>query len=146
MQWLIGELEEISQPIDLVGHDWGGAFVARVACLRPDLLRSWVCDVTGLLHPNYVWHDFAQIWQTPGAGEQYFADTLAMPAEARVELHASIGITPDVAAELVAAGDEEMRRCVLALYSFSHTAGDGRVGCARARWRSPTRDGHDQHR
>ena len=146
MQWLIGELEEISQPIDLVGHDWGRAFVARVACLRPDLLRSWVCDVTGLLHPNYVWHDFAQIWQTPGAGEQYFADTLAMPAEARVELHASIGITPDVAAELVAAGDEEMRRCVLALYSFSHTAGDGRVGCARARWRSPTRDGHDQHR
>lgn len=116
MQWLIGELEENSQPIDLVGHDWGGAFVARVACLLPDLLRSWVCDVTGLLHPNYVWHDFAQIWQTPGAGEQYFADTLAMPAEARVEPYASIGITPDVAAELVAAGDEEMRRCGLALY------------------------------
>ena len=40
--WLIGELELLKAdgPIDLVGHDWGGLFVLRVACTRPDLLRS----------------------------------------------------------------------------------------------------------
>jgi pimeloyl-ACP methyl ester carboxylesterase len=116
VSWLISELEGIGEPVDLVGHDWGGALAARVACLRPDLLRSWVCDVTGLIHPKYVWHDFAQIWQTAGAGEQFFADTLATPAQTRVELYVSLGMTPDIAAELVAAGDAEMGRCVLALY------------------------------
>ena len=29
--WLIGELEGIGGPIDLVGHDWGGGHVQRVA-------------------------------------------------------------------------------------------------------------------
>ena len=68
--WLVAELEAIGEPVDLVGHDWGGGFVLRVASTRPDLISSWVSDVLGLLDPDYVWHDFAQIWQTPGAGEQ----------------------------------------------------------------------------
>jgi len=114
--WLVDELEAIGEPVDLVGHDWGGGFAARVAMTRPDLLHSWVCDVTGLLHPDYTWHDFAQIWQTPGAGEQFFIDSAAAPVEARAELFVSIGITADVATELVEASDEEMARCVLALY------------------------------
>ena len=114
--WLIGELEAIGEPVDLVGHDWGGGFTARLACLRPDLLRSWVCDVTGLIHPDYVWHDFAQIWQTPGAGEQFFADTSAIAIPDRVNMYVSMGMTPDVAADIVAAGNDEMNRCVLALY------------------------------
>ena len=28
--WLIGELEAIGGPVDLVGHDWGGGFTVRV--------------------------------------------------------------------------------------------------------------------
>lgn len=114
--WLIGELEAIGEPVDLVGHDWGGGFVARVACTRPDLLRSWVCDVTGLFHPEYTWHDFAQIWQTPEAGEQFFVDTMAAPVEARVELYAGLGIPPEIGTQLVAASNDEMSRCILALY------------------------------
>jgi pimeloyl-ACP methyl ester carboxylesterase len=116
VEWLIGVLEAIGEPVDLVGHDWGGGFVARVACLRPDLIRSWVCDVTGILHPDYVWHTFAQIWQTAGAGEQYFVDSLATPLQDRVNLYVAVGMPPDVAADVAAAGDEEMGRCVLALY------------------------------
>ncbi len=116
VRWLIGELEEIGEPVDLVGHDWGGAFVARVACLRPDLLHSWVSDFTASFHPNYVWHDFAKIWQTPGAGEQYFLDVVATPIETRTAMFVSLGIAPDAAAEIAAASDEEMGRCVLALY------------------------------
>jgi len=114
--WLIGELEAIGEPVDLVGHDWGGGFAARVAMTRPDLLRSWVIDVAGLFHPEYTWHDFAVIWQTPDAGEQFFRDSMAAPREARIELFISLGITPDVAPALVDAGDDEMGRCVLALY------------------------------
>ncbi len=116
VDWLIGLLEEIGEPVDLVGHDWGGGFVARVACLRPDLVRSWVCDVTGVIHADYVWHDLGQIWQTPGVGEQFFAESLAAPVQDRVNQYVAIGMTRDVAEAVVAAGDAEMGRCVLALY------------------------------
>ena len=56
-------------PIDLVGHDWGGGHVQRVAATRPDLIRSWATDIAGAADPEYVWHDMAQVWQTPGDGE-----------------------------------------------------------------------------
>src|ERR687888_1143769 len=46
--WLVGELERIGEPVDLVGHDWGGGHVVNVAMTRPDLLRSWVTDVIGI--------------------------------------------------------------------------------------------------
>ncbi len=39
--WLAAELERLGDPVDLVGHDWGGGFVARVASTRPELVRSW---------------------------------------------------------------------------------------------------------
>jgi pimeloyl-ACP methyl ester carboxylesterase len=75
--WLIGELERISGPVDLVGHDWGGGHVLGVAMTRPDLLRSWCSDAIGIFDPDYVWHPLAQIWQTPQAGEEWVAGQLA---------------------------------------------------------------------
>jgi pimeloyl-ACP methyl ester carboxylesterase len=44
-RWLVAELERFGQPVHLVGHDWGGAHVVNVAMTRPELVRSWVCDV-----------------------------------------------------------------------------------------------------
>lgn len=117
--WFIGVLEDIvaaDGPVDLVGHDWGGGIGTLAAAQRPDLIRSWACDVLGLFHPDYVWHDFAQIWQTPGAGEEYFVQTMATPEADRVALYESIGIPADTGARLVAAADDEMSRCILALY------------------------------
>lgn len=116
VDWLVAELEAIDGPIDLVGHDWGGGFVLRVATTRPELVRTWVSDVAGLLHRDYVWHDFAQIWQAEGAGEEWVAQTLSQPREDRVALLVSVGITPDEAATFTDAFDEEMGRCILALY------------------------------
>jgi pimeloyl-ACP methyl ester carboxylesterase len=83
--WLVGELEKIAPqgPIDLVGHDWGGGFVVRLVSTRADLVRSWVCDAAGLGDVNFEWHDFAKIWQTPGEGEKFYADNLAIPADER---------------------------------------------------------------
>ncbi len=75
----------------MAGHDWGGCHVQRVAATRPDLIRSWCNDVAGCTDPDYVWHDLAQTWQTPGAGEAAIGQMFGGPAE-------------DLAAELVAAG------------------------------------------
>jgi pimeloyl-ACP methyl ester carboxylesterase len=113
--WLVGELEAIGEPVDLVGHDWGGAFVLRVACTRPDLIRSWASDVAGLLHPDYVWHDFARIWQSD-AGEQWVTDTAAQPVAERAALLEAVGVVSGVATDVASAMDAEMGRCILALY------------------------------
>jgi pimeloyl-ACP methyl ester carboxylesterase len=117
--WFIGVLEPLVAehgPVDLVGHDWGGGIGMRAVALRPELFRTWACDVLGLFHPDYVWHDFAQIWQTPGAGEDYFTQSLAASVADRVALFEAIGIPPATGERLAEAGDELMGRCVLALY------------------------------
>jgi pimeloyl-ACP methyl ester carboxylesterase len=114
--WLIGELERIGEPVDLVGHDWGAGHAYGVLAERPDLLRSWAADCAGLVHPDYVWHDLAQVWQTPGAGEEAVAAMFGMPEEQRRATWTSLGVREDVAAEIAAEQDEAMGACVLTLY------------------------------
>ena len=117
--WLVAELEPIVYehgPVDFVGHDWGGGIGMRAVSLRPHLFRTWACDVLGLFHPDYVWHDFAQIWQTPGAGEAYFEQNAATPEEDRIALYEAIGIPRATGERLVAAADATMGDCILALY------------------------------
>ncbi len=118
VDWLLGEIEPLAAqhgPVDFVGHDWGGGIGMRAVSQRPDLFRTWACDVLGLFHPDYVWHDFAQIWQSP-AGEEYFQTQMATPAEDRVALYEMIGIPRSTGERLVAVADDEMSRCILALY------------------------------
>jgi pimeloyl-ACP methyl ester carboxylesterase len=103
--------------VDLVGHDWGGGHVLNAVMHRPELVRSWVSDVVGLFDPDYVWHDLAQVWQTPGDGEALvdamMGGTLQERAEPMVE-HG--GLTPEVAAKMAAAQGPEMGRAILLLY------------------------------
>ncbi|MGE2732486.1 alpha/beta fold hydrolase [Mycolicibacterium vaccae] len=114
--WLERELSAIDGPIDLVGHDWGGGHVVNVVMHRPELVRSWASDVLGLFDPDYVWHDMAQAWQTPGAGEELIASMIGGGLEARTELMQSLGIPHDVAATVAAEQDDAMGRAILALY------------------------------
>lgn len=114
--WLEGELEQISGPIDLVGHDWGGGHVVNAVMHRPELVRSWVSDVVGLFDPEYVWHDMAQIWQTPDAGEELIETMMAGTVEDRAEQLTGLGITPDIATSLAQAQGPEMGRAILSLY------------------------------
>jgi pimeloyl-ACP methyl ester carboxylesterase len=116
VDWLAGELEKIDGPIDLVGHDWGGGHVMRLAASRPDLIRSWTIDIAGCFDPEYVWHDFAQIWQTPQAGEEAIRGMVDTPLEARTAQYESLGMTPQVAREVAAAMNEDMGRAILTLY------------------------------
>lgn len=116
VDWLRGELASIDGPIDLVGHDWGGGHVMRVACQSPEMIRSWTMDIAGCMHPDYVWHDMAQVWQTAGAGETAVQGMVAAPLEARAAQYQSLGMSPAVAAKVAAAANEDMARCILALY------------------------------
>jgi pimeloyl-ACP methyl ester carboxylesterase len=116
LKWLIGELEGIEGPVDLVGHDWGAMHVLRLACARPDLIRSWCTDTAGSFAHDYVWHEATHAWQTPGAGERAVAGLLDMELADRTIFYESLGMTPPVSAQLAAAFDEAMGRSILALY------------------------------
>jgi len=126
--WLIARLEAFAQPVHLVGHDWGGLHALNVAMTRPDLLRSWVSDAAGVYDSDYRWHPLAQIWQAPGAGEEWVNAAFAAPLPQRIiAMRELLGAdtaaaSPTVArvariAERVAAGqDADMARAVLSLY------------------------------
>jgi len=116
LAWLVGELEALDGPIDLIGHDWGGGHVQRVAASRPDLIRSWCTDTAGAADPEYVWHDMARIWQTPGEGEASVEAMISMPLEDQAAQLVAVGMTPDAARACAAAVGPEMGRCILALY------------------------------
>jgi pimeloyl-ACP methyl ester carboxylesterase len=115
VEWLVGELEAIGEPVDLVGHDWGGGHVAGVAATRPDLLRSWCIDIAGCFDPDYVWHDLAQTWQS-AEGETAVAAMQAVPVEQRAQMYEGLGMTPEAARSCSEALDDAMGRCILALY------------------------------
>ena len=117
--WLVGEVERQAQagPVDLVGHDWGGGLVVRLVSTRPELVRSWVTDAAGIGDISFEWHDFAKIWQTPGAGEEFFAQQAAQTAEERGEVLAAMFAVPrERAIEMAGWADEVMADSILRLY------------------------------
>jgi pimeloyl-ACP methyl ester carboxylesterase len=116
VDWLVGELVAIGEPVDLVGHDWGGGHVAGVALTRPDLIRTWCVDLGGIFHPDYEWHEAAQGWQTPDVGEAMVAGMVDASIDDRVALFSGLGMTTDIAREVAESVDSEMARCILALY------------------------------
>jgi pimeloyl-ACP methyl ester carboxylesterase len=114
--WLEDELGAIDQPVDLVGHDWGGGHVVNVVMHRPDLVRSWTSDVLGLFDPDYVWHDLAQVWQTPGEGEQLVDTMMGGTIEERATQMFALGIPTDIATSIATSQGPEMGRAILDLY------------------------------
>jgi pimeloyl-ACP methyl ester carboxylesterase len=116
--WLIAQLEQQADdgPVDLVGHDWGGILTVRIVSIRPDLVRSWVTDAAGIASPSFEWHDFAKIWQTPGAGEEFFEQQLAAPADERGAVFAALGVPADEAVQMGSHLDDTMAGSILRLY------------------------------
>lgn len=114
--WLEDELAAIDGPVDLVGHDFGGVHVVNAVMHRPDLVRSWVSDVVGLFDPDYVWHDLAQVWQTPGAGEELIESFLGGTPEERAAMYALGGMPEDVGLRIARGQGPDMGRAVLLVY------------------------------
>ena len=119
VDWLIAELERLPQPIDLVGHDWGALLVTRAVSLRPDLVHTW-CVGAAPLHPDYVWHDTAKIWQTPEKGEEFMK---LFGGEPVVQALMGQGQPEAIARESVSHIDDDMKACILALYRSAVNAG-----------------------
>ena len=116
VDWVLGELDRIDEPIDLVGHDWGAILTLRIATAHGDRVRSWATDVANIIHPGYEWHEFAKLWQTPGDGEAFFEAQSALPVEDRAAGLEGLGVPRDGAMEMAAAGDAVMGGCILDLY------------------------------
>lgn len=116
LAWLIAEVEALPGPVDLIGHDWGGLHVLRLAMTRPDLIRSWVSDVIGVFDPAYKWHDLAQAWQTPKIGEQTVAMMAAAPAKVKAAQLIAASMTEDAAMSVAEGMNETMAKAILPLY------------------------------
>ena len=120
VEWLATALTALSrdtdEPIDLVGHDWGAGHTFGLVATQPELVRSWAADVGGIMHPHYEWHDMAQLWRTPGVGEETVAGMVGGAVADKAALFESLGMSPDVAHDVARANDETMGRCILALY------------------------------
>jgi len=111
--WLIGEIERIGHPVDLLGHDWGAGHTYALAAARPDLLRSWSADCAGLIHPSYEWHPAAQVWQREGDGEASIAQIMSMTGDELTKLFGvPAGLAPTMAEHL----DATMGASILSLY------------------------------
>lgn len=114
--WLIGELEALAGahgPVDLVGHDWGALISHRVACLRPDLIRTWTVT-NALIEKDYRGHVMARRWNTPVLGELVMALT---PANRLGPALAAQGLPLEVAEEEAKNWkNRHMRQSILKLY------------------------------
>jgi pimeloyl-ACP methyl ester carboxylesterase len=125
VDWLVGEIARLRAPVDLVGHDWGSLLVQRVVSIRPDLVRTWACG-DGPIDAEYVWHDLAQQWQTPGVGEQIMA---MMSGAQLAEGLAAGGVPAGVAPEVARHVDDTMKACILGLYrSAIHVGAEWQPG------------------
>jgi pimeloyl-ACP methyl ester carboxylesterase len=114
--WLEHELERIDGPVDLVGHDWGGGHVVNVVMHRPELVRSWASDVIGLFDPDYVWHDLAQVWQTPGEGERLVEALMGGTVADRAARLVDYGVPMDIATSIAPFQGPEMGQAILSVY------------------------------
>ena len=86
-------------------------------------MKRWAIDTIGSQHPDYVWHELAQIWQTPAAGERFTAERLAAGPEAGAASFVARGMDPAIAARVATAFDEEMAACILRFYRAPQLTG-----------------------
>ena len=119
VDWIIAQLERQPGSVDLVGHDWGGLFVVRVASLRPDLVRTWAAG-NGPVSKDYEWHALAKVWQTPGGGEQFMTELDPRQFSGQLQ---QLGVPADVAVQATEHVDNRMKACILRLYRSAITVG-----------------------
>ena len=125
--WLAAELERLDGPVDLIGHDWGGGHVMRIAVERPDLIRSWCTDIAGVFNDDYVWHDAAQGWISDD-GEAIVAGMAATATADLAAAFAAMGMGEAVANEVAPHVNEDMARCIVPLYRSAQQPVVGELG------------------
>lgn len=114
--WLVDELSRVGGEIDLVGHDWGAGHVFGALAEESVHVRTWAADCAGLMHPEYVWHDAAQAWQTPAVGEDVVKLMTESSPEEFAAMMAPLGMRDGIAQKVAASLDGDTARCILSLY------------------------------
>ena len=127
LHWLETELEQLDGPIDLVGHDWGGGHVVRLAMTRPDLIRSWCTDIIGIFNQDYVWHDAAQSWQGPD-GEAAVGSLIELPNADKAAVFGQLGMGESVAEKVAPWINDDMGHAILELYRSAAQPVIGQLG------------------
>ena len=92
--------------------DFGGLLVVRAVSLEPALVRTWAAGAAPL-DPEYEWHKAAQLWQTPGVGEQVMEK---LTPEVLGATLAAAGVPATDATTAAAQLDDTMKRSILAHY------------------------------
>ena len=90
--------------------------MVRVVSTRPELVRSWVTDAAAIGDVDFEWHEVAKIWQTTGAGEEFFEQQLNVDPDERGAVFEMFGVPHDEAVSMGAWSDRTMADCILALY------------------------------
>lgn len=119
VDWLLGELGALPEPIDLVGHDWGALLVVRSVSLRPEIARSWAAGGAPM-DSEYEWHRAAKLWQTPDVGERVMD---GLTPEALQTALVAAGVAEADAAQAATHVDVTMKQCILGLYRSAVHAG-----------------------
>jgi pimeloyl-ACP methyl ester carboxylesterase len=120
VDWLIERLERVGEPVDLVGHDWGCIFTARIASVRPDLVRTWAGG-NGPISAEYVWHPLAKTWQDLVEGNRFMNEL--EPSAFTRDLVAGFEVPREPAEEMVTHVDAPMKDSILKLYRSALTVG-----------------------
>ncbi|MBD0674006.1 alpha/beta fold hydrolase [Streptomyces sp. CBMA156] len=120
VDWLVGRLERVGEPVDLVGHDWGCILTARVASLRPDLVRTWAGG-NGPVDAGYRWHRLARIWQHPVEGDRFMSGL--EPGAFAHDVAAGFEVPAGPAREMAGRVDAPMKESILGLYRSAVTVG-----------------------
>ncbi len=121
-QWLAAELAAFAD-VDLVTHDWGAILATRVLASQPANVRSWVSDM-GDLGPDFVWHDTAKVWQTPGDGEAFMDGMVGASNDDRAAILGAVGVPADHALVMASNFDATMAAAILTLYRSATDVGN----------------------
>lgn len=104
----------LNEPLNLVGHDFGGMFLLAWAIKHPAQVRRMVMMDT-VFFADYRWHFWGRIWRTPVLGEMSML-TMNWPIFRWELRRGSPHLPEDHLRRTYALGTPTMRRNVLRLY------------------------------
>lgn len=105
----------VNGPLNLVAHDFGGAFAIAFASAHPNKVRRLVVINHPFFVGNYKWHTWARIWRTPLVGELSMI-TLTWPAFRWLLKQASKKLTDEQIRHTYSLVTSESKRIMLRLY------------------------------
>ena len=105
----------VTEPINLVAHDFGGAFATAFASMHPNKVRRLVIINHPFFIGDYQWHSWARIWRTSLLGELSMI-TLTWPAFRWLLKQASNKLTDEQIRRTYSLVTPESKRMMLRLY------------------------------